>query len=60
MRYLSPLILNIILRTGATLSWTQEFTASLHVILNQIKSHLNLDRIRILDIPCGDMAWMSK
>ena len=45
---------------GATLSWTQEFTASLHIILNHIKSHLHLDRIRILDIPCGDMAWMSK
>ena len=45
---------------NSTLSWTQELTATLHIVINMIKSTLGVDRVRILDVPCGDMAWMSK
>ena len=45
---------------GATLSWTQELTATLHIVINTIKVTLGVERVRILDVPCGDMAWMSK
>ena len=44
---------------GATLSWTQELTATLHIVINMIKAHLGIDSVRLLDVPCGDMAWMS-
>ena len=45
---------------GATLAWTQETIAALHVIITQLKHDLGLTRVRLLDIPCGDMAWMSR
>jgi len=45
---------------GATLHWTQETVATLHSVINQLKQLLHVDRIRLLDVPCGDMAWMSR
>ena len=34
--------------------------AILHNVIDQIKLQHKLDRISFLDIPCGDMAWMSR
>jgi len=34
--------------------------AALHVIVGQLKQHLGVDRIRLLDVPCGDLQWMSR
>jgi len=46
---------------GATLYWTQEVIAALHVIINDIKEQVGSShRVRVLDVPCGDMAWMSR
>jgi len=45
---------------GATLPWTQEAIATLHNVINQLKRLLGLERVRVLDVPCGDMAWMSR
>lgn len=45
---------------GATLYWTQEAIAGLHIIINQLKQFYGVTRIRLLDVPCGDMAWMSR
>lgn len=40
--------------------WTQETMATLHSVINQLKQLLGVQRIRLLDMPCGDMAWMSR
>lgn len=45
---------------GATLHWAQEAMAGLHIIINQLKVAYNVSRVRLLDVPCGDMAWMSR
>ena len=45
---------------GATLHWTQETIATLHSVITQLKQLLGVKRIRLLDVPCGDMAWMSR
>jgi len=45
---------------GATLHWTQETIATLHSVINQLKRLLGRARVRLLDVPCGDMAWMSR
>ena len=46
---------------GATLYWTQEIIGTLHTVISQIKWQLGTNApIRILDVPCGDMAWMSR
>jgi len=34
--------------------------AALHVIIGQLKQYLGVDRVRLLDAPCGDMQWMSR
>jgi len=34
--------------------------AALHFIIGQLKQHLGVDRIRLLDVPCGDLQWMSR
>lgn len=34
--------------------------AGLHTIISDIKQKFGLSRVRLLDIPCGDMAWMSR
>jgi len=45
---------------GATLPWTQETLATLHSVISQLKKLLGVERVRLLDVPCGDMAWMSR
>ena len=45
---------------GATLHWTQETIATLHSVVSQLKQLLGVQRVRLLDVPCGDMAWMSR
>jgi len=37
-----------------------EAMAGIHTVINEIKAKLGLDRISLLDIPCGDMRWMSR
>lgn len=34
--------------------------AGLHSIISEIKDMHGLTRVRLLDIPCGDMVWMSR
>jgi hypothetical protein len=34
--------------------------AVLHVVISDIKRSLGVDRVRLLDVPCGDLAWMSR
>jgi hypothetical protein len=34
--------------------------AGLHTVINELKHYLGVPRIRMLDVPCGDMAWMSR
>ena len=33
--------------------------AQLHVVIDQLKMRYGMSRVRLLDIPCGDMLWMS-
>ena len=34
--------------------------AALHVIVGQLKQYLGVDRVRLLDVPCGDLQWMGR
>ena len=43
---------------GSTLERTANIRRLLAVVIDQLKVILHVDRIRMLDIPCGDMAWM--
>jgi len=45
---------------GSTEYFAVEAMAGLHSIITALKAKLGLDRIRLLDIPCGDMVWMSR
>ena len=45
---------------GSTLDYAQEIVAALHVIIGQLKRYLGVDRVRLLDVPCGDLQWMSR
>jgi len=40
--------------------FTQEVMAALHTIINEMKKHYGLTKVRMLDVPCGDMQWMSR
>ena len=40
--------------------WAQEITATIHNVINQVKSKYGLEKVRVLDVPCGDMAWMYR
>ena len=42
------------------MNWAQEISATLHTVIDQIKLKHKLNRVSILDIPCGDMAWMQR
>ena len=44
---------------GSTLENTIEITTTLDCVLSDIKYSLNKKSLHILDIPCGDMGWMS-
>ena len=43
---------------GSTINHTQVIRRLLAAVIDQLKVILHVDRIRMLDIPCGDMAWM--
>ncbi|KAK2152977.1 hypothetical protein NP493_2378g00004 [Ridgeia piscesae] len=45
---------------GSTLYWSQEFSATLHRVVSEVRAVRGLSRVRLLDLPCGDMAWMSR
>lgn len=45
---------------GSTIEYTQEAMAALHTTVSQLKMALGAKRIRLLDVPCGDMVWMSR
>ena len=45
---------------GSTLEYAQEMIAALHVIIGQLKQYLGVDRIRMSDVPCRDLQWMSR
>jgi len=45
---------------GSTLDFATEAMAGLHVIITELKEKLGVQRIRMLDIPCGDMVWMRR
>ena len=45
---------------GSTLYWSQEFMATLHRVVSEVRAVRGLSRVRLLDVPCGDMAWMSR
>ena len=42
------------------MSSSREVIAGLHVIINHMKKHFKLQKVRLLDVPCGDMQWMSR
>ena len=43
---------------GSLMSSTEKVRRTLDVIINAIKDNLGKERIRVLDMPCGDMVWM--
>ena len=45
---------------GSTLYYAQEATATLHVVIDNIKRKFGLDKVRLLDVPCGDFQWMFR
>ena len=45
---------------GAQLSWAQEVIATLHRLIDDLKMATGKKRVKVLDLPCGDMAWMSR
>ena len=45
---------------GSTVNRTLEQMISLHSVILELKEKLNKSRISILDVPCGDMAWMHR
>ena len=45
---------------GSSLNYAQEVMAALHVIIGQLKRYLGVERVRLLDIPCGDLQWMHR
>ena len=34
--------------------------ATLHRVISEVRLQYNLTRVRLLDAPCGDLAWMSR
>src|SRR6218665_1906175 len=48
------------LGVGSTLRFAKEVIAGLHQIIVDFKLQTGLSRVRLLDIPCGDMAWMHR
>lgn len=45
---------------GSTPDFAVDAVAGLHTITTEIKARLGLKRVRILDVPCGDMQWMPR
>ena len=51
---------NVLSGPGSTLDFSQEAIGTLHALINAMKKKLGKDKISFLDIPCGDMAWISR
>ncbi|CAH1785234.1 unnamed protein product, partial [Owenia fusiformis] len=45
---------------GSYLKFAQEAMAVLHSVVDEYKILKGVKRVRLLDIPCGDMQWMSR
>jgi len=45
---------------GSTIHFAVETMIGLEAIIAEIKSRHGLKRIRMLDVPCGDMQWMQR
>ncbi|CAH1785231.1 unnamed protein product [Owenia fusiformis] len=45
---------------GSNLKFAQEAMAVLHSVVDEYKILKGVKRVRLLDIPCGDMQWMSR
>ena len=45
---------------GSSLDFAQETIAGLHVIIDELKRYLDTERVRLLDVPCGDLQWMRR
>lgn len=45
---------------GSTLQWSQEMIGTLHKVIDSVKASLGVSRVTLLDVPCGDMAWMHR
>lgn len=51
---------NVVSGAGSSLAFSQEAMAGLHAVISDIRRQFGLSRIRMLDIPCGDMTWMGR
>ena len=45
---------------GSSLDYSQEVVGTLHVLITQLKTYLGKSHVKVLDLPCGDMRWMSR
>jgi len=45
---------------GSELRVSVDAIATLHVLVNEMKRHFGLEKIRMLDVPCGDMQYMPQ
>jgi len=45
---------------GSSLDSSQETILVLSAFIDQFKHHHGVDRVRLLDVACGDMLWMSR
>ena len=52
--------ISFIIGQGSTIGWSQEVVGLLHSLINNIKMRTNKTTVRVLDIACGDMVWMSR
>ena len=44
---------------GSTVEFAARACRTLDVVIELVKRKLNVERVRILDVPCGDMTWMA-
>ena len=45
---------------SADVDFAQEFIATLHIVIGEMKRRFGLERVRLLDVSCGDMAYMGR
>ena len=44
---------------GSTVEFAARACQTLGVVIERVKRELDVERVRILDVPCGDMIWMA-
>jgi len=42
------------------MEFAQQLLAGLHTIITDMKQHFGLIKVRVLDVPCGDVQYMSR